>query len=158
MSKPNVSSLMSVLKATVQTETGVEYPGAYMPSGNPVTAAGVALADLMKDGSMVQQWHDAVRSQYEREKDEANNASGSRDPAPVDSGGKAAPAREHDRVAAAAPVYSTDPKAALQEAADAGRDRLAELSGLIADLECEHRELHNKVAKIERALRAFEED
>ena len=79
MSDVNMSDFMGVLQASVQTETGIMFPGANMPSGNPVVAEGVTMAELMTDKGMAETWYESIKGAYEREKEERDHASSTAD-------------------------------------------------------------------------------
>ena len=70
--KVDIKNFMGVIQSTKQTDTGIEFSGAYMPSGNPVTAPGVTMAQLMKDKGIAEQWHQSIVGQYEQEKEQIN--------------------------------------------------------------------------------------
>lgn len=78
----NYNSIMEVLGHTVDTETGIEIPGEFMPSGNPVVASGIRKGQLVTGDSaksLLEQWFGAVRGAYERELDEKNHESSTAD-------------------------------------------------------------------------------
>jgi len=71
MGDVDVNSFMQVLNATFDTDEGIEFPGAEMPSGRSVTATEATKSMLMGNRSMATQWFESVKAQYEREESEA---------------------------------------------------------------------------------------
>ena len=73
MEKVDIGNFMGVLKATVQTEDGIMFPGDHMISGKPVVAEGVTMQQVMSDKEMAMTWHESIRGAYEREKEQRNH-------------------------------------------------------------------------------------
>lgn len=92
MRKLDIGNFMGVIGATTQDEQGLRFSGDFMPSGKDVVAPGSTLAELMSNRDMAQTWFETIRSTHEREKEEANHASSTRDtPDLVIQGGIGAP-------------------------------------------------------------------
>ena len=164
MEKVDIANFMGVLQATVNTENGIEFPGRFMPSGNPVTSPGVTMAQVMSDKGMAQQWHESIRSQYEREEDERNNPTRKTDAPDLVIRGEAPAAGDGAGSPGPATVPPAQAEEELQEAATLEQvlerriaresNRLEKLDSSIATLEAERREAYDRLVKAEAALEA----
>lgn len=148
----NYSSMMDVIRQTVQDDNGLRIPGELMPSGKPVTAAGATLDLLMSNRDIAEKWFESVKGQYEREKDEANQPR-SQPPADVDASQGSAPTA---RIGNGVPNTEEGGQASLKETLQARsayiRLRSSELHALLADAEAEYRTLRDEQHAIDAAL------
>jgi len=150
----DIGNFMGIINATEQTASGIRFSGAHMPSGKPVIAEGVTKAQLMSDRGMAETWHAAIRSSYEREKEEINNVSRTGDTpdlvirgqdasAPVDAGG-----------GEPTPVGVQTIEEQLQESCIKWQARLDRVDAQIATLTEERCISMRSLAKSEAALQA----
>jgi len=156
----NYSSLMAVLQATVEDDTGVYIPGEMMPSGKPIRATGVTRRDLMKR-EMTEQWFDAVRGTYEREIDEANHTAVTSDlPDLVIRGEDTAPEQPR-RSEATATSTDEDIEETLQRHAEEIGERLKEVLFIInerTDFMAVLLKQHTKIKAALAAMRGLDDE
>ncbi len=155
--KVDVKNFMGVLRATEQTETGIRFDGRHMPSGRPVTAAGVTKAQLMTDKEMAQTWHDSIVGTYEREENERNHKARTADTPELVIRGQDGDAPDPGRSSAPVEVHHESIEAELQARAESWRSRLERLEHEKGLLVAQIAEASKNLTKAEAALDAIRE-
>lgn len=153
----NYSSFMGVINATKQDEKGILIPGECMPSGKPVRAEGVKLDQLLKGQdarAMAEQWFNSVKGQYERELEERDHQTSTRDVPDLVIGGGDTAAPEPERGEVANPPAGASLEEELQARCTRWAEAVERLDSRLADLEAERREAHDQLIKCEKALDA----
>lgn len=157
MAKVDVGNFMGVIQATENTDDGIRFPGEHMFSGNPVTAPGVTVQELMTDKGMAQQWHQSIMETYEREKDETNQARSEEDTPDLVIRGEAGDAQDGGRGPEPAPVHHQSLEEELQGRYARWENECDQLKARLVSVEDEYREAKKQLAKCETALDAIRE-
>ena len=159
--KVDIKNFMGVIKSTQQTEDGLLFPGAYMPSGNPVVGPGATLAMLMKDKGMAEQWHQSIVGQYESEKEQVNHERSKADTPDLVIGGQDGDADNGGGGVEAAAVHREEPKAELSKGARSITEELTARRDTLRvsyeDLAKEYFDLEAELKRVETALAALNE-
>ena len=156
--KIDIKNFMGVIRATEQTEDGVRFPGALMPSGNPVVGPGASLAQLMSDKAMAETWHQSIVGQYESEKEEANHSSRTADTPDLVIGGEDGDAGDGGRGSAPVEVHREEVETELAGSVeDELRIRLERVIVSHEKAEEKFRSLSVERTKLEAALQALED-